>query len=283
MQRVRTLVWTPKLGSFPIHSMTEPARRLAKSITLIGPPAIDTEIKDAFVVRPVATHGQHVGLYCRRTFIFHRAGKVAVIRFDDDVQDNTEMHGVQLINMRLGVRKIRGVECEFRVGSRESSGGLFYVPARGCETGSKVNKRVARQFPVPEVLCDGFDRLKPVKRAVRLLVTQHPQRCHFGVAGDPCVLLHYRRRFPGANHKNVERQSVPGGLKLTFGPGQIKRAQWAMDKHCPAIGANQPLDWDATSVRRQLVSSLTAAVGEGLPFSIELRTAFAETEQWSFG
>jgi hypothetical protein len=119
--------------------------------------------------------------------------------------------------LRLGPREIRGVECEFRVGRRESGGGLFYVPAQGCEAGSKINKRVARQFLVPELLCDGFDRVKPVKRAVRLLVTQRPQRCHLGVTGDPGVLLHDRRRSPGANDKNVERQRVPGGLKLAFG------------------------------------------------------------------
>src|SRR5215471_15529127 len=49
MECERTLVRPPQLRSFPIHSMRVAARRFVETITLIGPPPIDSGIEDTAV------------------------------------------------------------------------------------------------------------------------------------------------------------------------------------------------------------------------------------------
>ena len=52
-----------------------------------------------------------------------------------------------------------------------------------------------------------------------------------------------------------------------------------MDEHAPAVGADQPLNRDTRAMRRQLISTLSAAGGKRLALAIELWTALAEPEQ----
>src|SRR4029079_15407234 len=54
MQRIRTLVGTPQLRALPVHADAIEPRRGVEAVALIRPPAVDAEIEDALVMRPVA-------------------------------------------------------------------------------------------------------------------------------------------------------------------------------------------------------------------------------------
>src|SRR5262249_46497909 len=102
--------------SFPIHSMPVASRGFVETITLIGPPTIDPGIEDAAVRGPIAANQE---IFCGSIRAEPNGGsnQAAAFRFDDDMQDDSEMLVVKFMDRLLWIRKICRVPGEFGVAS----------------------------------------------------------------------------------------------------------------------------------------------------------------------
>ena len=116
MQRERPLVRPPQLRAFPVHAVPLEARRPVEAVALIGPPAVDADIDERLVIRPVARH-----LAIVRPLVVsalrplgsggavHGSGTVPVkpSPFDHDVQHDLEVLRVQLVDHLLRIGEVR--------------------------------------------------------------------------------------------------------------------------------------------------------------------------------
>src|SRR5262249_34273105 len=129
-----TLVRTPQLRSFPIHLVPVAARRFVETITLIGPPPIDSGIEDGAVRGPVAANHE-IFFIRRRTGAIYSPDQTAAFRFDDDMQDDSEVLVVEFTDRLLRIRKICWMPRELSIPR---------VPTGGSEAGAQINQRIAR-------------------------------------------------------------------------------------------------------------------------------------------
>ena len=83
--------------------------------------------------------------------------------------------------------------------------------------------------------------------------------------------------------EQIERQSGGWrrGLELSLGAREIECAEGLMDEHGPTGRPDKPWDRNASTVRAELIATLSAAHAIGRSAPIELRTAFAKTKQRS--
>ena len=213
MQRVHALVGPVHLRAFVVHAIARQAGRGIEAVALVGPPAVDPEIEQRLVHRPVATH-LAVGrpAIVRRAAagerrggagVVHRAGHLAA--FDHGVQDHLEVLGMQLVDRALRVGERFGVPGELAV---------VGVPSVGAEVRAQVDHRVARQLLLAEEACLLKDLFGRAQRAVRLLVAERPQRRHFGKAGNLRVFGHNHRRVFRLDDEEVDRQRAFGSRRL---------------------------------------------------------------------
>lgn len=116
---------------------------------------------------------------------------------------------------------------------------------------------------------------------MRLLITKTPERRQLGLAGELSVFGQEHSWFLGDYEENVERQSACGisGDKFAFGASEIECAKGLMKVKTPARSANEPRNGNASAVSAELVAALAAAHGVGGTAAVELRAAFAETQE----
>ena len=91
--------------------------------------------------------------------------------------------------------------------------------------------------------------------------------CAGGVGGCPA---------PGG--RSEDRRGGIERREFAFGAAEIERAERLMNEHRPSGGADDERDRHASAEGAQLISALAAAIGEALAAAVELRTAFAESE-----
>ena len=101
------------------------------------------------------------------------------------------------------------------------------------------------------------------------------------MAGEPRVLGHDDGGLARSHDEEIERQrrGRSGRLEPALRAGEVERAEGLVDEHRPAARADQPGDGDASAVRAKLVAALPAAHAVVGSAPVELRAAFAETEQ----
>src|SRR5207249_2769554 len=114
VERKRTLVGPPELRSLPVDPVPVASRRFVETVALVWPPSVDSRLEDAAVGGPVAASGK-LARARRGTCILDRSGQTSAFSFDDDVQYDPEMRGVELADRALRVGEIRGMPRELRV------------------------------------------------------------------------------------------------------------------------------------------------------------------------
>ena len=188
------------------------------------------------------------------------------------VKHNFEIIFVELVENFLGIRKDTGIPCERSV---------FCIPSRRTESGAQVNKSVTGQLLFTEGSAFRQHLLSAGQRAMRLLVTEAPQRRQFRMAREPQVFRHDGRGLTRTYKEDIQGQCIfwRGRLKCAFSSGEIERAEWLMNKHRPARSANDPRDRHTAAVRCQFVATLAASHFVIRTTTIELRAALAQPEK----
>ena len=150
MQRERPLVRAIQLRPFPIHADARQPRRRVEAVALIGPPAVDAEIEQRLVIRPVARHGAILGpaIVGRASARHGLVGRARIAdraahppSFDDDVQHDFVVLRVRVVDEALRVGKVLRLPAELAVAR---------VPSRRRELGAEIDQRVARQLLLAE-------------------------------------------------------------------------------------------------------------------------------------
>ncbi len=129
----------------PVHAMPIQARRAVEAVALIGPPAVDADIHERLVNRPVARHltigwprlSGGASARQRLARCTDRSPSREPRPFDHDVQHDLEMLGVQFVEHLLRIGKVRRVPGELAVAR---------IPAGRRELGAEIDQRVAGSF-----------------------------------------------------------------------------------------------------------------------------------------
>src|SRR2546421_10096501 len=123
MQGEWPLVRTQLLRAFPVHAMARQPRWSVEAVTLIGPPAVDANIVELFVDRPVTTYLPVVGpVSIRRSPAWQRRSRAWIAyasrqapAFEHCLQHHLEVLCMQLINHLLRFGKILRIPCKLSV------------------------------------------------------------------------------------------------------------------------------------------------------------------------
>ena len=128
MQRVRPLVRPVHLAAFPVHADAVETRDGIVGVALIGPPAVDADVEERLVRRPVARHltlgrpraGIALGVRQssrrdrrRRARVADAAAEHAA--FDRDVEHDLHVLRVQRVDHLLRIGEVRRVPGELAV------------------------------------------------------------------------------------------------------------------------------------------------------------------------
>ena len=277
VQGERAVAGAPHLRSFPIHPDPIEPRRRVESIALIGPPAVDAEIEQRFVVGPVAANAALVGpsvvgrspaRFRAVARVFRRARQMPSL--DDDVQDDAIVQRVEFLDRAFRIREVRRVPGELAV---------VRVPARRREIRSEIDQRVARQLLLAHRSGDRGDLRRTRERSVGLQVPERPERRQLGQPRDARVLAHDDVRIARRHDEQIDWKPRSGGCEAAVRAGQVPGAVRLVHEHRPSIGSDQPLDRHAAAVRGETVPALPVAKLIDGAAAIELLSALAEPEQ----
>src|ERR1700728_5388043 len=162
MQRIRSLIRPVDLRALPVQAIPHQPRWYVKRIAFIRPPSINAESKIFAMLIPVAT-GFFIIKARNVARIVNRSAKL--VRKNYYVHHSAKMLLVQFIQHMFGIGENAGIPYKRAI---------LRVPARGAETCSQINQRIARQFFLAEGLSFGKYFLAAREGAVRLLIAKTP-------------------------------------------------------------------------------------------------------------
>ena len=120
---------------------------------------------------------------------------------------------------------------------------------------------------------------RALERAMRLEIAERPTRRHLGKTRDARVLAHDDGRILRRDDEHVERKRRLLGRELPELAREVELAVRLVNEHRPAVRADEPLNRRACAVRREAISALPDDHSIGRALAIELRSAFAESEE----
>src|SRR3954467_11165609 len=251
MQSIGTLIRAIDLRALPVHAVARQSRKYIQRIAFVRPPAIDSHGEVFSMSIPITT-----GIFCvecgQLTAIVRRP--LEFVRQNYIVKHYAEIIVVKLLDDFFRVGKDAGIP-----GERS----IFRVPSGGAEASTEIDQRIAGKLFVAKCSGLGENFFAAGQRAMRLLVSETPQRRHFGVTGEPGVFSHDDGGVRGADKEDVEGGTGIGRPECTLRSSEIERSEGLMNKHRPSFGADDPRYRNTSSVRFQAISALSAhhAVG----------------------
>ena len=100
------------------------------------------------------------------------------------------------------------------------------------------------------------------------------------MTGQARVFGHDGRRIARRDEEDIERPfCLRAWNEPALRPAEIESAERLMDEHCPARGADEPRNRHAPAVSGQAITTLATHHSIGRTSAIELRPAFAQSEQ----
>ena len=173
--------------------------------------------------------------------------------------------------MALGSLKTAGLKRERSVPG---------VPARWAETGPEIDQRVARELLQAERLGDREDLLATRQRAMRLLVTQGPERRHLGTTGESSIPQ--PSRSTGSRAVTTKRSMGQGRCRAGRSEATLlpvrSNDRPADERTAPSRWADRPGHRYATAVGEEATSPLPAPHPIDRASAIKLGTALAKAQ-----